>query len=480
MLASFSNDMAARGMAAALVVIALSITAPACTDETGILVEVSKGQITDKPDTLRFYVGVSIDDLVIDVPGCGSGPRFVDDAIEADSEVSVSDRDLASDPYRLLLKPGDELGIDDDVMVAVAALAGEEVLGLAALDQPVGFVDGKVLEWKLALAGGDNVPAMTGAGCVCAQASTGGAVIIAPTTDQDCDGDVGADDCDPNNAYVGKTKPEICANQLDDNCNGATDEVIDADSDQIDNCTDCDDTNPNVYPGAPEICDGYDNNCLDSDGRYPDHVECYATDSGDCYMGKRLCNDYDPLGEGWLGECAPVGLDPLYRGSGTLCEAFGACTQAKPYEESFECANDQVFTDVLCELLLYDAGNGSYAPCPGGVTLPGPVNIDAACWWTLMGGVEQDPYQVILKGVDGNVGEGAVVDSCRPSLMVIEVGKTPPEIPETGIFHLWLEADQIPYYHYRMYVTPQIVQDALACPPEQGIICADLPLPQGN
>lgn len=48
--------------------------------------------------------------------------------------------------------------------------------------------------------------------------------------------------------------PEICANGLDENCNGAADEPIDFDFDGWTTCDgDCDDTNKNVNPGALEI-----------------------------------------------------------------------------------------------------------------------------------------------------------------------------------------------------------------------------------
>jgi len=83
---------------------------------------------------------------------------------------------------------------------------------------------------------------------------------------------------------AGNATDETC-NELDDNCDGETDEgvgniyFIDQDHDEfgdpttepviaceappgyVEDNSDCDDTAKNTYPGAPEICDGEDNNC---------------------------------------------------------------------------------------------------------------------------------------------------------------------------------------------------------------------------
>ncbi len=93
-------------------------------------------------------------------------------------------------------------------------------------------------------------------------------------------------DCNDASSAVHPGATEIC-NQIDDNCNGQTDELgaqgcssfhPDADGDGYGgkdvkcacaadpiyhtlDATDCDDTNPNVHPGAKEICNGIDDNC---------------------------------------------------------------------------------------------------------------------------------------------------------------------------------------------------------------------------
>ena len=93
-------------------------------------------------------------------------------------------------------------------------------------------------------------------------------------------------DCDDTKSSSHPNAPEICDNNIDDDCNGKTDDALgavlwylDADKDgfgtitktklacvqpidHVENSKDCDDTNPLVNPLAIEICgDFIDNNC---------------------------------------------------------------------------------------------------------------------------------------------------------------------------------------------------------------------------
>jgi hypothetical protein len=94
---------------------------------------------------------------------------------------------------------------------------------------------------------------------------------------------------------------EVCNNSVDDNCNGSVDEecvVCDVDGDGFDSfgCggADCDDLDENTYPGAPEICgDDVDNDCdgeadenctqcdADGDGFMAEQTECAGNDCND-------------------------------------------------------------------------------------------------------------------------------------------------------------------------------------------------------
>ncbi len=82
--------------------------------------------------------------------------------------------------------------------------------------------------------------------------------------DQDGDGVAAPEDCDDNNAAANPNAPEVC-DEADNDCDGETDEgcneIVDEDGDTYPPETDCDDNDATRYPGAPEFCDEKDNNC---------------------------------------------------------------------------------------------------------------------------------------------------------------------------------------------------------------------------
>jgi hypothetical protein len=123
----------------------------------------------------------------------------------------------------------------------------------------------------------------------------------------------GGGDCNDTLATVNKDAVEICDN-IDNNCDGKTDEGCDSDGDGYCNvaktvvgapavCTlgknDCDDTNKNVYPGKAEMCDGVDNNCsgatdegCDADGdKYCTTAMSVIGTPAICNLGGGDCND---------------------------------------------------------------------------------------------------------------------------------------------------------------------------------------------
>ena len=145
-----------------------------------------------------------------------------------------------------------------------------------------------------------------------------GADELCDRLDNDCSGDVPADeidededgyapcegDCDDTLDTVWPGATEDCGNGIDDNCNGEIDEATDEDGDGF-ACDDCDDTNADVFPGAEEAeCDGLDTDC---DGElHPDEFDGdgdgITTCDGDCddtnpnaYPGAKedICDEVD-------------------------------------------------------------------------------------------------------------------------------------------------------------------------------------------
>jgi MYXO-CTERM domain-containing protein len=167
---------------------------------------------------------------------------------------------------------------------------------------------------EASLSGNQNCGAC---GVVCTSPETcvdlgAGYVCSAACEDSDGDGhaaeNCGGDDCDDSNAGVHPDEAETC-NQVDDNCDGQTDEGLDADKDGYDTCAapiDCNDEDDTVHPGADEICgDGIDQDCSgrdldcdcpDADGDGSFDQTCGGTDCDDAaaniYPGAdEICGD---------------------------------------------------------------------------------------------------------------------------------------------------------------------------------------------
>jgi len=129
-----------------------------------------------------------------------------------------------------------------------------------------------------------------------------------PATDELLDGDgdgfaVCDDDCDDGDDAIHPDAAEACNDGVDDDCDPTTDENVDGDGDFYTICDgDCDDDEPASNPGEPEGCDGLDNDC---DGQL---LAGEVDDDGD---GQLLCagdcDDADP----WTYDGAPEQCDGI-------------------------------------------------------------------------------------------------------------------------------------------------------------------------
>ena len=463
-----------------------------CGEETGIVINIEQGSLQTAPDVLRFHVGKQLDQVDLGATSCGDDStvdRFVEVPTSASDIVDVSVRDLAREPYRLLLKPDKELSIDSRFQVVVQALADDQEIGFGSLELPVQFMDGRLLEWEVPLRPTAGVPSIgDSTRCLCASEFAGTGMVIVPDDDADCDGDVTEVDCNDDDPQVGPSMPEQCGNGIDDNCDaeidepleeicdgldndcdGRCDEDIDADDDlftscgsTIDSCdgfvdpsfADCDPTNPDVYPGAPEICDGLDNNCQVGDERFPDQTYCYLSlPGGSCRLGRRMCDD---AGQGWLGECTEISGDDAYEASPLSCPAFDACD---PIEGRFGCANQAVYTDVDCELVVAEVG-GQPQVCPGARTeLPDPGLGPVDCTWRLLGERLDSSFSAELVS-SSNGDSGPVVADCAPALAIDDLL----EAPRAGELLTWLEVAGEPQTHLRFRIDLRVVADPNQCP----------------
>ncbi|MGV3622747.1 MAG: MopE-related protein [Archangium sp.] len=117
------------------------------------------------------------------------------------------------------------------------------------------------------------------------QVDEGDACRGAPCHDFDGDGFTNcAGDCNDTNAAVGPQISERPGNNVDDDCDGATDEDTDEDGDGFSITQgDCNDRVAAINPGAVEVCDGFDNDCDNQTDEGFDQDNDFATTcAGDC------------------------------------------------------------------------------------------------------------------------------------------------------------------------------------------------------
>ena len=108
--------------------------------------------------------------------------------------------------------------------------------------------------------------------------------------DDDGDGFTVVEDCNDLSSATYPGAPETC-DGVDNNCDGAIDEIDECTDNDEDGATanvDCNDEDPTSFPGASERCDGADNNC---NGVVDEGTECFDDDGDGASEDEGDCND---------------------------------------------------------------------------------------------------------------------------------------------------------------------------------------------
>ena len=213
-----------------------------------------------------------------------------------------------------------------------------------------------------------------------------------PRIDNDNDGAALPEDCDDTRSAVHPGAPELC-DDLDNDCDGATDEGWDEDADGHKTCgaaPDCDDNDPAAYPGALDVCDGIDNDCngliddgssidVDSDGFCSDqdcddaNAEVYPGAIEVCDGVDQDCNDliddgFDGDLDGHFGCGGPDCNDAdatIHPGAAEICDGIDQDCDAA-IDESFDADADGVSSCSVppdCDDTLSDVYPGAPEQC---------------------------------------------------------------------------------------------------------------------
>lgn len=502
-------------LAASTCALAFAALAGGCGQETGIVIEVDKGALQESPDELEFRIGVEADSVDLGMPPCGNNDdglrRFVQTPALASDTVDVKGRDLSVSPYRLLLKPDATLLTQRNLMVVVLAYKDGDVMGVGALENPVAFVSGNVVQWSLSLT--RNIPETIGDGsafspCDCASEFSGPTVVLAPSDDADCDGYVKDADCDDNdgaiypdriercgnliddncNGFVDADEPELC-NGLDDNCNGLCDEDFDLDLDGYSTCgsltdlcqgivepdyADCRDDDPSIHPDQFELCDGVDNNCSPDDDFFPQETLCYTDQlEGICRVGTRMCiNDPNDPDVG-LSACEPL-LEDVYHAPEQSCIRAQECPESA---DSFECSNNKVYLPEQrfdCQVAILNPPGEPPSVCDGAsMPIPDFFNLGDECVWHVLGAGFGIPYNVQL---DTGFGLRYITQGCEVDVVISDFNGIPGFGDEVFLWMKHLDGQDL--MHVRVKLYPNVVSQ---CPADEdlALLCQQSVQPGG-
>lgn len=171
------------------------------------------------------------------------------------------------------------------------------------------------------------------------------------------------DDCDGRTDEIDSEGRETCGDDVDNDCDGTKDEGFDFDKDGFTLCgdtvnrgrglmgkADCDDSIASIFPGALEVCDGRDNDCnqLNDDAKpdaplCPDDSVCLnqrcivpsCVNEGTALM---MCGAADRC-DATTGKCVSKKCADVTCAANELCdELTKTCVKKRPLENGRACA----------------------------------------------------------------------------------------------------------------------------------------------
>jgi hypothetical protein len=191
------------------------------------------------------------------------------------------------------------------------------------------------------------------------------ATLDAPDTDSDgytpCDGD-----CDDSQPLAAPNLNEIGCDGIDNDCDTATLDGADEDADGFTTCDDCDDEDADVNPATAEaICNGKDDDCntLTLDGDDFD---------GDTWVHCFDCDDNDPLRYPTATEICEDGIDQDCTNSDAACPPPSWSGLWSHEQINYSCADGQLVFNASSVSVLDNSPNISFTFVGG--TSPGTTS----------------------------------------------------------------------------------------------------------